>query len=118
MRRWYYGWQILGVLAITETLSYGMLILTPLVYSWCALEQAFGWSRATITGAVTASQFIAGLLAWPVGVWLDRHGALLVDDGRGIVVRVVVWFVGISNSTMATRSGVAGTGCGDGGGIV
>ena len=74
MRRWYYGWQILGVLAITETLSYGMLIYAFSVFV-VPLEQAFGWSRATITGAVTASQLIAGLLAWPVGVWLDRHGA-------------------------------------------
>ena len=72
MRRWYYGWQILGVLAITETLSYGMLIYAFSVFV-VPLEQAFGWSRATITGAVTASQLIAGLLAWPVGVWLDRH---------------------------------------------
>jgi len=74
MRRWYYGWQILGVLAITETLSYGMLIYAFSVFV-VPLEQAFGWSRATITGAVTSSQLVAGLLAWPVGVWLDRHGA-------------------------------------------
>ncbi len=74
MRRWYYGWQILAVLAITETLTYGMLIYAFSVFV-VPLEHAFGWSRATITGAVTASQFIAGMLAWPVGVWLDRHGA-------------------------------------------
>ncbi len=74
MRRWYYGWNILAVLAVTETLAYGMLIYAFSVFV-VPLEQAFGWSRATINGAVTAAQLMAGVLAWPVGVWLDRHGA-------------------------------------------
>ncbi len=74
MRRWYYGWSILGVLAVTETLAYGMLIYAFSVFV-VPLEAYFGWSRATINGAVAASQIVAGLLAWPVGVWLDRHGA-------------------------------------------
>jgi MFS family permease len=74
MRRWYYGWSMLGVLAITETLSYGILIYAFSVFV-VPLEQAFGWSRATINGAITAAQLVAGLLAWPVGVVLDRYGA-------------------------------------------
>ncbi|MBM4412751.1 MAG: MFS transporter [Chloroflexi bacterium] len=74
MRRWYYGWSILGVLSVTETLAYGMLIYAFSVFV-VPLETYFGWSRATINGAVAASQIIAGLLAWPVGIWLDRYGA-------------------------------------------
>ena len=74
MRRWYFGWNILAVLAVTETLAYGMLIYAFSVFV-VPLEQAFGGSRATINGAVTAAQLMAGVLAWPVGVWLDRHGA-------------------------------------------
>lgn len=69
----YYGWSILTVLAITETLSYGMLIYAFSVFV-VPLELYFGWSRATISAGVTAAQLVAGALAWPVGIWLDRHG--------------------------------------------
>ncbi len=70
----YYGWSILAVLACTETLSYGMLIYAFSVFV-VPLETYFGWSRAMVTAGVTAAQLVAGLLAWPVGIWLDRHGA-------------------------------------------
>ncbi|MFM2308486.1 MAG: hypothetical protein RLY87_606 [Chloroflexota bacterium] len=74
MRRWYYGWSLLAVLSVTETLTYGILIYAFSVYV-VPLEHAFGWSRATINGAITAAQLVAGFLAWPVGVVLDRYGA-------------------------------------------
>ena len=91
MRRWYYGWSMLGVLAITETLSYGILIYSFSVFV-VPLEQAFGWSRATINGAITAAQLVAGLLAWPVGVVLDRYGARWMMTAGA--VWAAVWLVG------------------------
>lgn len=82
-RRWYYGWSMVAVLAVTETLSYGILIYAFSVYV-VPLEHAFGWSRATINGAITAAQLVAGLLAWPVGVLLDRYGARWLMTGGAI----------------------------------
>ncbi len=83
MRRWYYGWSMVGVLAVTETLSYGILIYAFSVYV-VPLEHAFGWSRATINGAITAAQLVAGLLAWPIGVLLDRYGARWLMTGGAV----------------------------------
>ncbi len=79
----YYGWSILTVLAITETLSYGMLIYAFSVFV-VPLELYFGWSRATISAGVTAAQLVAGALAWPVGIWLDRHGARWLMTGAAL----------------------------------
>lgn len=89
MRRWYYGWNILTVLAVTETLAYGMLVYAFSVFV-VPLEAAFGWSRATINTAVLASQIVAGVLAWPVGIWLDRHGARWLMTGGALWA--AVWF--------------------------
>jgi MFS family permease len=86
----YYGWSIVTVLAITETLSYGMLIYAFSVFV-VPLESHFGWSRATISAGVTAAQLVAGALAWPVGVWLDRHGARWLMTGAA--VWAACWFV-------------------------
>lgn len=90
MTQRYYGWSILTVLAVTETLSYGMLIYAFSVFV-VPLEQHFGWSRATITAGVTAAQLVAGALAWPVGVWLDRHGARLLMTVAALWA--ALWFV-------------------------
>lgn len=90
--RWYYGWNMLAVLAVTETISYGILVYAFSVFV-VPLEQAFGWSRATINGAITAAQLVAGLLAWPVGVWLDRHGARWLMTGGALwaALWLAVW---------------------------
>lgn len=86
----YYGWHILAVLAITETLSYGMLIYAFSVFV-VPLEQHFGWSRTLITAGVTAAQIVAGVLAWPIGVWLDKHGARWLMTAAALWA--AVWFV-------------------------
>jgi len=70
----YYGWIVVGALAITEPISWGILFygfgvfLTP-------TQQELGWSQAEMTGAFSLMLLISGLAAVPVGQWLDRHGA-------------------------------------------
>ena len=70
----YYGWVVVGVLAITEPISWGILfygfgvMLTP-------TQQEMGWSQAQLTGAFSLMLLISGMAAVPVGRWLDRHGA-------------------------------------------
>ena len=70
----YYGWLVVGALAITEPISWGILfygfgvMLTP-------TQQEMGWSQAQLTGAFSLMLLISGIAGVPVGRWLDRHGA-------------------------------------------
>jgi len=70
----YYGWWMVIVLAITETISWGVVYYAYSVII-TTLEGEFGWSRAQVTGAFSLALLISGGMAVPVGFWLDRHGA-------------------------------------------
>lgn len=43
------------------------------------MQASLGWSLTLLNGALTLGLLIAGLCAYPVGAWIDRHG------GRGIM---------------------------------
>jgi MFS family permease len=88
----YYGWYIALALAITETVSYGVLFYAFPVFI-APMEAEFGWSRGELAGAFSLSILITGLVALPVGHWLDRHGArLLMTVGSvGASVMVLFW---------------------------
>lgn len=38
------------------------------------MENELGWSRTTLNGALSLGLLAAGLFAYPVGTWIDRHG--------------------------------------------
>ena len=88
----YYGWYIAIVLAITETVSYGVLFYAFSVFI-TPMEAELGWSRAELSGAFSLSLLIAGIIAFPVGYWLDKHGSrLLMTLGSiGATVMVLLW---------------------------
>ena len=88
----YYGWYIALTLAITETVSYGALFYSFPVFI-APMEAEFGWSRGELSGAFSLSLLITGLIALPVGYWLDKHGArLLMTAGSiGATVMVLLW---------------------------
>jgi MFS family permease len=87
-----YGWIVVGALAVTETVSWGILyygfpvILRP-------MEQELGFSRVALTGAFSVGMGIAALAAIPVGKWIDRHGArLLMTLGSCLgAILLVAW---------------------------
>ena len=88
--RIYYGWVITGTLAITETISWGILY-----YAFSALlapmREDLGWSVSTLTGGFSAGLIVMGLAAPAVGIWLDRHGPRLLMTagsilGTGLVI--------------------------------
>ncbi|MCY4063620.1 MAG: MFS transporter [Chloroflexi bacterium] len=91
-QRLYYGWIIALVLAISETVSYGVLFYAFPVFI-APMEAEFGWSRGALSGAFSLSLLIAGLVALPVGYWLDKRGArLLMTAGSiGATVMVLLW---------------------------
>ncbi len=63
---------ILGT-ALTQTIGWGTLFI-PFALMVQPMEAALGWSRAEINGAFTIGILLSGILAIPVGRWVDRHG--------------------------------------------
>jgi MFS family permease len=72
--RLYYGWVVVAVLCVTETVSWGILYYgSPVLLR--PMEADLGFSRVEITGAFSVGMGLAALAALPVGRWIDRHGA-------------------------------------------
>ncbi len=71
-----YAWVVLATLALTETVSWGILYYGFAVFL-VPMEREFGWSRATLTGAFSLALLVSGLAAPFVGRLLDRLGPRL-----------------------------------------
>ncbi len=73
-RRDYPGWRMVWALAVTETISYGVLY-----YSFAAfllpMQHSLESSPATLSGAFSLSVLLTGVGAIPAGAWLDCCGA-------------------------------------------
>ena len=88
----YYGWVVVGTLATTETISWGILY-----YAFAAflvpMQVELGWSTAALTGAYSLALLVSGLAAVPVGRWIDRRGPrLLMTVGSiGGTLLLVAW---------------------------
>jgi len=59
--------------ALTQTIGWGTLFI-PFALMVQPMEAELGWSRAGINGAFTLGILLSGILAIPVGRWVDRHG--------------------------------------------
>jgi len=86
----YYGWLVVATLAITETISWGVLY-----YAFAVLLQPMrrelGWSLGQMTAAFSLALLLNGLAAILVGRWLDRHGPrLLMTAGSCAGVALVL----------------------------
>ena len=77
MHRPYYGWVIVGVsflIGITESGVFQNILsifMKPMV-------EEFGWTRASVTGAIAFGSICGGLLSLVVGPILDRYGPRMV----------------------------------------
>jgi len=76
----YYGWRIVATLAVTETISWGVVYYAFSVLL-APMERDLGWSRAELTGGFSLGLLVAGAMAFPVGAWLDRRGTRLLMTG-------------------------------------
>jgi MFS family permease len=100
-----YGWAIVAVLAVTETVSWGVLYYAFAVFL-VPMQRELGWSKGELTGAFSLALATAALAAFPVGRWLDRRspralmtfgsllGALLVlawSQVRDLWLFYVIW---------------------------
>jgi MFS family permease len=71
------GWALVWALAIAQLVSWGSLYYSFSLFV-VPMEAELGWSRATLNGALSLGLLVAGLLAYPVGAWIDRHGGRAV----------------------------------------
>ena len=92
IRKSYYGWRIALTLAITETISWGILYYTFAVFIR-PMEMDTGWSRTELTGAFSLALLLRGAMAVPVGIWIDRHGARLLMTVASLLASalLVLW---------------------------
>jgi MFS family permease len=67
-----YGWTIVAVFAVTETVSWGILYYAFAVFL-TPMQRDLGWSKSELTGAFSLALATSALTAFPVGRWLDRH---------------------------------------------
>src|ERR671936_365536 len=99
------GWKIVAVLAVSETVSWGVLYYAFAVFL-PAMQRSLGWSKAELTGAFSVALATSAVAAFPVGRWLDRHsprplmtlgsvlGAFLVlawSQVHGLLLFYLVW---------------------------
>jgi MFS family permease len=85
----YYGWYITITLALTEMISWGVLFYIFSVFLE-PMEAELGWSRAELTGGFSLAMLVMGALAFPVGTWIDRHGARLLMTAGSILATLLV----------------------------
>jgi MFS family permease len=91
-RRLYYGWVIALALAVTETVSWGIVYYSFSVFL-VPMETELGATRAELSFAFSLALLVSGVAAIPVGRWIDRHGArvLMTVGSLGAVGLVLAW---------------------------
>ncbi len=70
----FHGWRIALALAVTQTVGFGVLFYAFTVFT-LPMEAELGLSRAQTSGAYSLALLLSGLVALPVGRWVDAHGA-------------------------------------------
>jgi MFS family permease len=87
-----YGWTIVAVLAVTETISWGVLYYAFAVFL-PPMREALGWSTSELTGAFSLALATSALAAWPVGRWLDHHSPrpLMTLGSLASAMLVLAW---------------------------
>src|SRR5690606_6972779 len=88
----YYGWVIVSVLSITQLTSWGILYYAFSVIS-PFMQAELGWSQVEVTGAFSLAMFLNGLMALPVGRWVDARGtrALMSVGSCFAVLLLLAW---------------------------
>ena len=72
-RQIYYGWRIAGSLAVTETVSWGILYYAFSVFL-VPMQDELGWSLTVLTGAYSLALLCSGLVAPLVGRFQSLPG--------------------------------------------
>ena len=91
-RRVFHGWRIVGVLAVTETVSWGILYYAFAVFQ-VPMAADLGFTSAELGGAFSVAVLLTGVASVPVGRWLDARGprGLMTAGALVCAVLVLAW---------------------------
>ncbi|GAA5123469.1 MFS transporter [Pseudonocardia adelaidensis] len=108
-RRVFYGWWMIAGLAVTELVSWGVLVYAFSVFV-VPMGAQLGWSAAQLGGAYTTGVAVSGLVAVPVGHLLQRNGARGVMTAGSLlgVAGLLTWAHAHSLGTFYTAFVLAG----------
>jgi len=84
-----YRWRLVTALAVSQTVSYGVLYYSFSVFL-APTARALGASTTAVTGAMTVALLAGAATMLPVGRYLDRHGGRLLMTGGGILATLLV----------------------------
>jgi predicted MFS family arabinose efflux permease len=90
--RLFHGWRIVAVLAVTETVSWGVLYYAFAVFQ-VPMGAELGFSPAVLGGAFSVAVLLTGVAGVPVGRWLDTRGArgLMTAGSAVCALLVLAW---------------------------
>jgi MFS family permease len=74
----HHPWVMIWTMAVAQVLSWGTLYYAFSLFV-VPMQESLGWSRALLNGALSLGLLSSGVVAFPVGTWMDRHG------GRGVM---------------------------------
>jgi len=113
LRRLHYAWVVVAITFLTVLMTAGMraapgVLIVP-------LQDAFGWSRATISAAVGANILVLGMMGPFAAAIMDRFGIR-----RMMVASLLLMALGMGGSALVTQAwqlivlwgGVTGVGMG------
>jgi predicted MFS family arabinose efflux permease len=67
------GWPLVWALAAGQLVTWGIIYYAFSLFV-VPMEEALGWSRTALNGALSLGLLVAGLCAFAVGSWIDRQG--------------------------------------------
>ena len=71
-------WVMVWTMAVAQIISWGTLFYAFSLFV-VPMHESLGWSPPVLNGALSLGLLSTGVMAFPVGTWIDRHG------GRGVM---------------------------------
>ena len=69
----HHPWVMVWTMAVAQVISWGTLYYAFSLFV-VPMQESLGWSRPMLNGALSLGLLCTGVVAFPVGAWIDRHG--------------------------------------------
>ena len=66
-------WMMVWTMAVAQVISWGTLFYAFSLFV-VPMQESLGWSRPLLHGALSLGLLSTGIVALPIGAWIDRHG--------------------------------------------